>query len=247
MKTRYFSYKNWSIFTKIFSVAVLILLPMILLFAFKLLPSIEEKLVNEKQRNVKNAVEVAYGVMEKYNDFYKEGKMSLFEAQQVALQTIESMRYEGAEYFWVNNYDLVMKMHPIKKELNEKSVKDNKDPNGKYLFREMVNIVKSDGQGFVDYMWPKPGFEKPVPKTSFVKGFDDWQWLIGSGIYIDDVEAELSAFQNGILLFVVQEGKYGNSIWIGRTNFKSIILMKGCSYLMPFASIYCRLELIPSI
>lgn len=199
----WWSYKNWNIFTKVFGIAVFIIVPMLLFFLIKLLPTIETKLVSEKQRNVKNAVEVAYSVIEKYNDLYQSGAMSLDEAQQAALSVIEKMRYEGSEYFWVNNYDLVMLMHPIKKELNSKSIADNKDPNGKYLFREMVKLAKSDGEGLVNYMWPKPGFDKPVPKTSYIKGFKDWNWVIGSGIYIDDVEADLADFREGIFFFLV--------------------------------------------
>jgi len=196
-------YKNWNIFTKVFGVAVFIMVPMLLFFMFKLLPTIEDKLVSEKETNVKNAVEVAYSTIEKYDNIYKSGAMSLEEAQQAALAIIENMRYQGSEYFWVNNYDLVMLMHPIKKELNNKSIAENKDPNGKYIFRDMVTVAKTEGEGYVNYMWPKPGFEKPIPKISYVKGFKDWGWVIGSGIYIDDVEADLADFRSEILLFLI--------------------------------------------
>ena len=75
--------------------------------------------------------------------------------------------------------------------MDGKDLSDNKDPNGKRLFVAFVEKVKAEGAGFVDYYWPKPGQSKPVPKISYVKGFPEWGWIIGSGIYIDDVEAEV--------------------------------------------------------
>ena len=68
-------------------------------------------------------------------------------------------------------------------------------PNGKYIFREMAQVGKEKGEGFVDYMWPKPGNPKPVPKVSFVKFHRSWDWVIGTGIYVDDVHAETSNVQ----------------------------------------------------
>jgi methyl-accepting chemotaxis protein len=85
-----------------------------------------------------------------------------------------------------------MVMHPIKTEMDGKNLSDEKDPNGKRFFVAMVETCKNNGAGFVDYLWPKPGFAKPVPKISYVKSFPDWGWIIGSGIYLDDVEKEIS-------------------------------------------------------
>ncbi len=196
-------YKNWNLFTKVFSLAVIIIIPVLLFFFFEFIPSVETKLVSEKQRNVKNAVEVAYGVLEEYNELYQNGDMTLDEAKAAAAEVIKDIRYEGEEYFWINNLNLVMIMHPIKKNLNNTSIADTKDPKGKYLFREMVKVAQAQGEGYVNYMWPKPGFTEPVPKTSFVKAFESWGWLIGSGIYIDDVESDLAAFRNEIILFMI--------------------------------------------
>ena len=70
-------------------------------------------------------------------------------------------------------------MHPIKPELEGKSMSEVKDPTGKVLFVEFVNVVKASGAGFVDYLWPKPGSEKPVQKLSYVKGFEPWGWIVG--------------------------------------------------------------------
>lgn len=79
-----------------------------------------------------------------------------------------------------------MVMHPIKPALNGRDLSEFKDPEGKRLFVAMANTVRRQKAGFVPYLWPRPGSEKPVPKVSYVKGFVPWGWVKGSGIYLDD-------------------------------------------------------------
>jgi methyl-accepting chemotaxis protein len=64
-----------------------------------------------------------------------------------------------------------------------------KDPTGKFLFQEFIKVVKADGEGYVDYYWPKPGAEEPVLKYSHVEGFAPWGWIVGTGVYGDDLAA----------------------------------------------------------
>ena len=80
-----------------------------------------------------------------------------------------------------------MLMHPIRPELDGKDLSGTTDPTGKHLFVSFVDTVKKDGQGFVEYLWPKPGHDQPVAKVSYVKGYAPWGWVVGSGVYVDDV------------------------------------------------------------
>jgi methyl-accepting chemotaxis protein len=86
-----------------------------------------------------------------------------------------------------------MVMHPYKPQLDGKDLSENKDPNGKKLFVEFVNVCRENGEGFVDYYWPKYGADKPQPKLSFVKLFKKWNWIIGTGLYIDDIDTLVEA------------------------------------------------------
>jgi methyl-accepting chemotaxis protein len=106
----------------------------------------------------------------------------------MAAGIIEKMRYGNGDYLWINDMKPVMVMHPFKPEMNGKDISDFKDPHGKKLFVEMVNVCKKDGQGFVDYMWPKPGEDKPVAKLSYVRLFKPWNWIIGTGVYLQMAE-----------------------------------------------------------
>ena len=113
------------------------------------------------------------------------------EARQRAAAAIQALRYSGNEYIWINDMHPRMVMHPIRPELNGQDLSGNKDPNGLALFMEFVRTVKAQGAGFVPYMWPKAGSDTPVEKTSYVKGFEPWGWVIGSGVYIDTVNAAI--------------------------------------------------------
>ncbi len=121
-------------------------------------------------------------------------------AQEQVLRAIGDMRYgpQGKDYFWVNNVDGVMVMHPIKPSLNHKNLLDLKDKKGTPFFRQFVEVCRKEGQGFVRYYWPKPGFDEPVAKLSFVKLFEPWGWIVGTGVYLDDVEAELAVLQKKV-------------------------------------------------
>jgi len=119
--------------------------------------------------------------------------------QNEAKRAIAEMRYGSKEsgYFWINDSNHIVVMHPIKPALDGKSMVDLQDPNGKYLYREIVKTANAKAKGgILDYMWVKPGQDKPKPKISFVKKFQEWDWIIGTGVYIDDIEEKIQAMQD---------------------------------------------------
>ena len=176
--------------TKIFLLGTVIILCfsvslIVLSFKFK------RNLLDYGCQNVKNVVEVAFTIMSEYDAMVKKGDIPLDKAQQEALLRIKNLRYSKDEYFWINDLGPKMIMHPFKPELNGKDISGNKDPSGKNLFVEMVNVCKTKGEGFVEYIWPKPGMTQPVPKISYVKLFEPWGWIIGSGLYFDDIQKDI--------------------------------------------------------
>ncbi len=150
-------------------------------------------IMDERKASVRQNVEVAHGVLQHFHALAQAGKLSDADARQQAAATLQALRYSGSEYFWINDMQPRMVMHAIKPELNGKDLSENKDPTGKRLFVAFVDVVKNQGSGFVDYLWPKPGSDNPVPKLSYVKGFQPWGWVVGSGVYVDNVES--SVFQ----------------------------------------------------
>lgn len=170
-----------------------------------LISSIELRgdLFREKETKTRHLVETAYGIIENYYNLYKEGKMSEKDAQTSSIAVIKNLRYEEKEYFWINDMHPRMIMHPFKPELDGKDLSDFKDPTGKALFNSMVEVVKNSKAGFVNYMWPKPNYKEPVEKISYVKGFEPWGWIIGTGIYVDDVNAMVKRSILNILLVLI--------------------------------------------
>jgi methyl-accepting chemotaxis protein len=160
--------------------------------------TMRRELFEDRKNKTRHVVESVFGVLEYYEGQVKEGKITTAEAQYAAMNVIKQLRYEEKEYFWINDMQPLMIMHPYKPELDGKDLSDFRDPNGKRLFVAFVDTVKANGGGFVDYLWPKPNFKDPVPKISYVKGFKPWEWIIGSGIYLDDVQA----------VFLAEAGKY---------------------------------------
>lgn len=170
---------------------VLITMALIGLLLLPIIDLISERasLLEDRKLKTQQVVQVAYSVVEHFQQLASAGKMTEDEAKAAAIAAIKQMRYGNKDYFWINDMHPTMIMHPIKAELDGKDLSESKDPNGLKLFVEFVKIVKKDGAGFVGYQWPKPGHDKPIDKVSYVVGFAPWGWVIGSGIYVDDVEA----------------------------------------------------------
>jgi methyl-accepting chemotaxis protein len=113
---------------------------------------------------------------------------------------VAALRYGSNDYFRINDMHPRMVMHPIKPEMNGSDLSSYKDPAGKTLFVDFVNAVRKNGSGFVSYEWPKPGSDKPQPKLSYVAGFEPWGWVIGTGAYIDDLDAQKWASSQRVLM-----------------------------------------------
>ncbi len=160
-------------------------------------------LMDEKLNQTKNLTESVYGILETLDQKVKSGEMSQADAQKNATEFFDKIRYDKDNYFWINDSRPYMIFHPVNKELNGTDIGGIKDPNGVYIFREFANVVKSTGEGSVDYFWPKPGFDEPVPKVSFVKMFKPWGWIIGTGIYVDDVNTEIYSTGTFILIILI--------------------------------------------
>tara|TARA_Y100000782_G_scaffold111650_1_gene140263 strand:+ start:1565 stop:3244 length:1680 start_codon:yes stop_codon:yes gene_type:complete len=117
------------------------------------------------------------------------GKLTLDDAQDQIKRVLNLARYRGGEYFFVIDHDHNMVLHPIKPELNGRNLADLKDANGVMIFQSMTSVVAKSGSGTVSYLWPKAGSDQPVDKVSYVQDFKPWGWIIGTGVYVDDLSA----------------------------------------------------------
>ncbi|WP_019028698.1 methyl-accepting chemotaxis protein [Colwellia piezophila] len=182
--------------------AMLVVLIIIGLSTLNVMNLFEEykSLISQKKITTNELVDNTYGIIEHHYALQQQGDLSEVKAKEQALSIIANLRYDTNNYFWVNDFTPNMIMHPIKPQLNGKNIAGVKDPDGKALFVEMVNIVQATGEGFINYKWAKPGFDDPVDKIGFVKGFIPWQWIIGTGTYLDDIDATFAEHRNRVIL-----------------------------------------------
>ncbi|WP_122667560.1 methyl-accepting chemotaxis protein [Pseudomonas viridiflava] len=166
---------------------------MLFVLAATLLKQIHDDLYQAKAEKTMHVVQTASGILAYYQGLEAAGTMPREAAQQQALKEIKGLRYSQNDYFWINDLQPVMIMHPTNPKLEGQNLSAIRDPDGFAVFNEMVTVVKSKGAGLVNYRWPKPGATDPVKKTSYVQLFQPWGWILGSGVYVDDVAAEFKA------------------------------------------------------
>jgi methyl-accepting chemotaxis protein len=211
---------------------------------------IHNTLLDARKLKTKALVEVAHNLAEQYVGLEKAGKLTKEEAQTQAIRALKGLRYDKTEYFWINDLGAPvpkMIMHPTVPALDGKVLDDarfNKATSmqpgavgkslpldNRNLFVSFNQVVDQAGHGFVEYMWPKPKAGGGVSdelylKLSYVKKLDAWGWVVGSGIYIDDVQTEFrrqSMVLGGISLFLM--------IFLGLTMWRigiGIVNQLGC-------------------
>jgi methyl-accepting chemotaxis protein len=155
---------------------------------------------HEREAHLRSLVETASSILMRFNKEERDGHIDTATAQARAIDAIRELRFDSNNYFWINDLQPRMIMHPFRPDLDGKDLGDIKDPDGLHLFVAFADTVKKDGAGFVAYQWPRPGQTAPVPKLSYVKGFEPWGWVVGCGAYVDDLNAAAFAATKKLLL-----------------------------------------------
>ncbi|TAN42904.1 MAG: bacteriohemerythrin [Nitrospirae bacterium] len=204
---------NLSTKAKLAAITVITILS-VSVVAVGFLMSLKNTLYEEKRNSIRIVVDTAYALISHYNELAKNGAMSEDEAKAASLAAVKALRYDSKEYFWINNTDKPfpkMIMHPTVPALDGKVMDDSKfncstslqagrdgsvvkTDGKKNLFQSFVEVAETANEGFVTYNWPKPisggGTSTELyPKLSFVKKFGPWGWIVGSGVYIDDIDS----------------------------------------------------------
>ncbi|GAB2181962.1 methyl-accepting chemotaxis protein [Denitratisoma sp. agr-D3] len=191
-----FTLKRQLMITMTTVVVTLVALSAVVLFSQK------SSLLEDRKSRLRDVVAVAVTTIGYYENLAKEGKLSPEEAQKQALEAISQQRYgEGnKEYLFVlDTAKETTVMHPFSKALLGAPFSQTKDKQGKTFFVDMNNAAKDKGEGYVDYVWPHPGSDVAVAKISYVKKAA-WNLAVGSGIYIDDLDA---VFHRELIKFTI--------------------------------------------
>ena len=193
------SFKNWTILSKILSISISTIAMLVLGVMFYILPYMEHHLMEEKKSATQGVVEVASSIIASLQEDVKNGQITVENAQKEALKEIRFLKYHGNDYFWVMDSEPKILTHGVSDDLIGKNVGDIKGPDGNLLFVEMVKAVKAKGATLYSYQWAKPGIAQPVDKVSYLKLNKEWDWIVGSGIYVDDVKADVAQMRWQIL------------------------------------------------
>ncbi len=195
--------QSWgSFFVRIILPTLLAILLSVGSIYYVLIPFFERIFLENKREMIQELTSVAWGVLVLYENEEREGRLSRNEAQKQALIEIQGLRYgtEHKDYFWITDLYPRMLMHPYSPDLNGKDLTQYMDRNGKYVFVEMKELADQNGNGFLDYFWhAKYETQKNVSKLSFVRKFDGWGWVIGTGIFLDDVQEKIEYISNRLI------------------------------------------------
>jgi methyl-accepting chemotaxis protein len=168
--------------------------------------NLQTTIMREKRGATKYLVETAISLITHYDMQAQEGQMTVEQAQQRAREAIKRLRYEGDQYFWINDTHPRMIMHPYNPEMDGKDLSNYTDPKGMRVFAEIAGLCRDQGEGSLRYVWTKPGTGKEAAKECYVKLYKPWKWIVGSGIYLDDVFAHIGVIRNlsiGLLFFMI--------------------------------------------
>lgn len=185
--------RNFNISRRIWVMLLLSLVATLLMFVFAL-RNMDSVLVQEKEARLNALTDIAISIIKDYQNKAQSGELSEAEAKTKALAALDSLRYSGKEYYFTIDRQGMMIQHPFAKKLVDTSVLGMADPNGVKLFAEMIRLTQNSDSALVNYMWNKPDADAPSPKMSVVKRFNEWGWIVGTGIYVDDIAVQEQEF-----------------------------------------------------
>ncbi len=180
----------------------------------------KEKVKHEVESKLKEQTGFIFSIIQGEYDKYN-GIMPDDELQELLKSIVKNTRYGNSGYFWINDTNAKMIMHPLKPSLDGKDLSNLEDKAGKKLFYEFAQVAKRQGEGLVDYLWSKPNVSGIHPKISFVKLFKPYNWVIGTGEYVENVTAKLQKEA----LEAISNMKYGKDGYYWVNNSEPTMLM----------------------
>ncbi len=203
--------RGWRVATRIQFLVAMTVLGLAALCAASLV-HLRANLVDDRRAHVQGVVEMALGVVAQYNRLAEEGKMTQEAARAAAREALRGARYGKGDYVFIVDTNHVYVMFPPKPENEGKNIRDLKDANGKLFVQDLVSQGVAGG-GFTDYWFPRPGNPAPKPKLSYTRAFAPWGWVVGTGIYIDDVDEEF--WQTALILGGLSAGLVALLVFAG--------------------------------
>ncbi|WP_210394587.1 methyl-accepting chemotaxis protein [Motiliproteus sediminis] len=200
-------FQNLRVRTKLILLALVAAIGIVALQAASL-NELYHDLNRAKQVELKHLTEAAYSLIDRQQRMIDAGEKSRAEGVEEALADIRELRYGDGEYFFITDSRQRMLMHPIKPALEGRDLRDLEDATGDTFFPRLVQGAVADGESFTRYYWARPGSNEPVPKLSYARLHKEWDWIVATGVYVDDIdtafwqEVRISAAFGGFILLL---------------------------------------------
>jgi hypothetical protein len=165
------------------------------------LPVFKNNLLEQKKILITAEIQSVLSMLRDYEQRVNSGELSLKTARDLAIQQIRKLRYgfEGKDYFWINDMRSKMVMHPYRSDLEGRDLSDYADAEGKLIFKELVDSAQKSGGGFVQYSWQRRADrEHVIPEISYIQLFKPWGWIIGTGVYFEEIHKEIAGLTKGL-------------------------------------------------
>ena len=178
---------RWSIPTRLYFQLTIVVSCTVLLIFYSM-STLYKDLEQSKINSSKDMVQTIYSLVDAQYKRSQTGDITEEQAKQNSLDIIKDLRYENGGYYWVYDTDLNMVMHPVKPELNGRNLLSINDVNGKAFHHVIQQKIRDNGEGYVDYYWPVPGSEESTKKISYFKAYENWNFILATGVYVKDIE-----------------------------------------------------------
>ena len=186
-------FKQMKLRTKIIFLVAVSIIGMLMIVSFAAV-QMKGDLIQGRKIQIKSVVEAAYSTIAGYQALEASGKLSREQAQKAAVDELASLRYGGddgkAEYVYAHTLAGVTVYHVKAEMVGHNQLEKIKDAQGRYTLKDMIASLEGKNSAYVDTAFPRPGSQIPVSKMQFVMKFAPWGWLVGSGVYIDDIDSE---------------------------------------------------------
>jgi len=197
---KYLSWKSLPINAKLFLMVSVVLAGVLALVIFVFAPEIERQMLSDKKEKLKNLVETMQTGIEGIYKQSQSGAITEEDAKTRIIDLVNATRYQGKEYYFICDTDIKIVTNPIRPQMAGKDASEIKDADGLAIYKEFVKASDNSTGGYVFYRQLKPGDPLPKPKLSYVKKLAGWNWIIGTGIYIDDLDVQVADFKQDLYI-----------------------------------------------
>lgn len=152
----------------------------------------KSRMLSQRKAEISSVLNSGLSLLERAQQSVERGDMTLLAAQELVKSEITAMRYRGQNYLWIFDTEATQLAHGASQKDVGHNLINFTDPNGKKVYVAFLDAIRKDGEGYVDYVWTKAGSSTPEPKIGFVKLYRPWGWILATGVYTDDIDAEFN-------------------------------------------------------